>query len=151
MAAEHPAGKDNPSKPSARQTDDDVQRLRITLTESQEQALLRQLAGQDESRDWLLDRVADVERLRAAAADAWRTRSAAGEQPLSLSLLRGLGVLNALQPAGTERGISDLAKALKLSPSTTHRYVTTLEEIGLVERTGRNRKYRLPIDRRPPA
>lgn len=63
---------------------------------------------------------------------------------LSRSLLRGLSVLTCFGPDNEERGIIELAELLGMSPSTTHRYVTTLVELGLLERSTRSRKYRLP-------
>jgi IclR helix-turn-helix domain len=63
---------------------------------------------------------------------------------LSRSLLRGLSVLTCFGPESEERGIIELADLLGMSPSTTHRYVSTLVELGLLERSTRSRKYRLP-------
>ncbi len=63
---------------------------------------------------------------------------------LSRSLLRGLSVLTCFGPDNQERGIIELADLLGMSPSTTHRYVATLVELGLLERSTRSRKYRLP-------
>lgn len=63
---------------------------------------------------------------------------------LSRSLLRGLSVLTCFGPENEERGIIELADLLGMSPSTTHRYVATLVELGLLERSTRSRKYRLP-------
>jgi hypothetical protein len=64
---------------------------------------------------------------------------------LSRSLLRGLSILTCFRAHGEERGIIDLAAELNMSPSTTHRYVTTLVELGLLERCPKTRKYRLPV------
>jgi DNA-binding transcriptional ArsR family regulator len=63
---------------------------------------------------------------------------------LSRSLLRGLSILTSFGPDGAERGIIELARDLDMSPSTTHRYASTLVELGLLERCPRSRKYRLP-------
>jgi hypothetical protein len=62
---------------------------------------------------------------------------------LSRSLLRGLSILTCFGPDNGERGIIELAGQLGMSPSTTHRYVATLVELGLLERSARTRKYRL--------
>jgi len=62
---------------------------------------------------------------------------------LSRSLLRGLSILTCFGPGKEERGIIELASELGMSPSTTHRYVATLVELGLLERSTRSRKYRL--------
>jgi hypothetical protein len=63
---------------------------------------------------------------------------------LSRSLLRGLSILTCFGPDGRSRGIVELAGELEMSPSTAHRYVSTLVELGLLERCPRTRKYRLP-------
>lgn len=68
---------------------------------------------------------------------------------LSRSLLRGLSVLTCFGPENEERGIIELADLLGMSPSTTHRYVSTLVELGLLERSTRSRKYRLPAVPQP--
>jgi hypothetical protein len=65
------------------------------------------------------------------------------DRRLSRSLLRGLSVLTCFNGQGESRGIIDLAGQLDMSPSTTHRYVTTLVELGLLERCPKTRKYRL--------
>jgi IclR-like helix-turn-helix domain-containing protein len=66
------------------------------------------------------------------------------DRKLSRSLMRGLAVLTCFGPDGRARGIIELARDLEMSPSTTHRYATTLVELGLLERCPRSRKYRLP-------
>ena len=67
----------------------------------------------------------------------------ADERRLSRSLLRGLALLACFQGGERERGIVELADELEMSPSTAHRYVQTLLELGLLERCPRSRKYRL--------
>jgi len=64
---------------------------------------------------------------------------------LSRSLLRGLSLLTCLGSDGTARGIVELARDAGMSPSTAHRYASTLVELGLLERCPKNRKYRLPV------
>jgi DNA-binding MarR family transcriptional regulator len=64
---------------------------------------------------------------------------------LSRSLLRGLSILTCFGPENSERGILEMASQLGMSPSTTHRYVSTLVELGLLERSPRTRKYRLAL------
>jgi hypothetical protein len=63
---------------------------------------------------------------------------------MSRSLMRGLSLLTRFGPDGSERGIVELSRELGMSPSTTHRYASTLVELGLLERSSRTRKYRLP-------
>jgi hypothetical protein len=63
---------------------------------------------------------------------------------LSRSLLRGLSLLTRFGPDGGARGIVELSRDAGMSPSTTHRYASTLVELGLLERDPKSRKYRLP-------
>ena len=76
--------------------------------------------------------------------DPRRPALAACDRRLSRSLLRGLAILSCFTVEQPERGILELARELSLSASTTHRYVLTLLEAGLLERSPRSRRYRLP-------
>jgi IclR helix-turn-helix domain len=75
----------------------------------------------------------------------------ASDPRLSRSLLRGLSLLSCFGPDGAERGIIEMAEDLDMSPSTTHRYASTLVELGLLERCPRTRKYRPPGTQLPVA
>jgi hypothetical protein len=68
----------------------------------------------------------------------------ASDPRLSRSLLRGLSLLTCFDRDGGARGIVDLAHDAGMSPSTAHRYASTLVELGLLERDPKSRKYRLP-------
>jgi predicted AAA+ superfamily ATPase len=61
---------------------------------------------------------------------------------ISTSLLRGLQVFSSLPSDESYIGVSELARELNESPSTTHRYLSTLQVLGLVEQHPRTRKYR---------
>jgi len=61
----------------------------------------------------------------------------------SQSLERGLAILAEFRPATPELGISDLARSLGLSRSTSHRYVSTLARLGYLQQNAATRKYRL--------
>jgi DNA-binding MarR family transcriptional regulator len=64
---------------------------------------------------------------------------------LSHSLFRGLLIL-ALFISGSEgRGVVEVARELHLSPSTTHRYMSTLVAFGLLTQDPATRKYRLSL------
>jgi hypothetical protein len=73
------------------------------------------------------------------------TNGAAPDRRLSRSLLRGLSILTCFDAAGEERGIVELSRDAGMSASTAHRYALTLIELGLLERSPRSRKYRLPL------
>lgn len=62
---------------------------------------------------------------------------------LSQSLERGLAVLSAFTPDRPDLGISELARKLDLTRSTTHRYVATLTTLGYLQQDDSTRKYRL--------
>jgi DNA-binding MarR family transcriptional regulator len=65
------------------------------------------------------------------------------DRRLSRSLLSGLLVLSCFPPDGGYLGIAELARMLSMNTSTTHRYVTTLLAVGLLERDPATRRYRL--------
>ncbi len=46
---------------------------------------------------------------------------------------------------GGALAVTDVAAQLSLSPSTTHRYMTTLLAVGLLEQDARSRRYRVPV------
>jgi hypothetical protein len=92
------------------------------------------------------------ERAHAGGLDGRDGEDAGGESGfdedsdprMSRSLMRGLSLLTRFGPDGSERGIVELSRELGMSPSTAHRYASTLVELGLLERSPRTRKYRLP-------
>jgi hypothetical protein len=61
----------------------------------------------------------------------------------SRSLLIGLLLLSALPLDGEYVGVAELAQVLPMSNSSVHRYLSTLVEVGLVERDPMTRRYRL--------
>jgi DNA-binding MarR family transcriptional regulator len=70
---------------------------------------------------------------------------ALSESPrLSRSLLLGLLVLATFPTNGTSLAVTDVAGRLGMSPSTTHRYMTTLLAVGLLEQDPRTRRYKIP-------
>ncbi len=86
--------------------------------------------------------------LRGLGADgdlASRYESLAGSPRLSRSLLLGLLVLAAFPDDGASLAVTDVAERLSMSPSTTHRYMTTLLAVGLLEQDARSRRYRVPV------
>jgi Fic family protein len=72
-----------------------------------------------------------------------RAFSRLDDRRLSRSLLSGLLMLAALPSDGSYIRNTELAQALDMSASTSHRYLSTLLEVGLVERHSRTRHYRL--------
>jgi IclR family pca regulon transcriptional regulator len=65
------------------------------------------------------------------------------EAAMSQSLERGLAILSSFSPTRPLLGVSELARLLQLSRSTTHRYVATLASLGYLRQDSSTRKYRL--------
>jgi IclR family transcriptional regulator, pca regulon regulatory protein len=61
----------------------------------------------------------------------------------SQSLERGLAILSSFKSARPLLGVSELAREIGLSRSTTHRYVATLAALGYLEQDPLTRRYRL--------
>ena len=61
----------------------------------------------------------------------------------SVSLERGLSILSAFSGSRPVLGIADLARAVGLNKSTTHRYVATLDKLYYVHQDPETRKYHL--------
>jgi IclR family acetate operon transcriptional repressor len=58
---------------------------------------------------------------------------------------RALQILTCFDDDHPERGISDIAQAVKLHKATTHRIVTTLMSFGYIERADDGQRYRLGL------
>jgi DNA-binding MarR family transcriptional regulator len=72
-------------------------------------------------------------------------RALSASPRLSRSLLLGLLVFACFPTDGDALAVTDVAQRLGLSPSTTHRYMTTLLAVGLLEQDARSRRYRVPL------
>ena len=62
---------------------------------------------------------------------------------LSRSLLLGLLILASFPADGSYLSVTDVARTCATSPSTAHRYISTLIAVGLLERDSGTREYRL--------
>jgi len=72
-----------------------------------------------------------------------RKRPQLKDRTLSMSLLTGLLIYDAFPTNGNTLGVNELAAAIKASPSTTHRYLTTLVAVGLLQQNADTRRYQL--------
>jgi hypothetical protein len=108
--------------------------ITIELSKPQIDRVVRE-AGKDGGLLGLLGGIEDLVGFRASPAQLDDPR-------LSRSLLRGLMVLASIDPDGAGRQVTDVARELELGASTTHRYVSTLVEVGLLERDPESREYR---------
>jgi hypothetical protein len=114
--------------------------VRIALTAAQVDEVVR-TAADGGNMSLLMSGLGDV---RAALMEG------AGplENPrLSGSLLCGLLILAAFPADGGYMGINEISRITGKSPSTAHRYVSTLIAVGLLERDPRTREYRLARER----
>ncbi|HYM55724.1 MAG TPA: helix-turn-helix domain-containing protein [Solirubrobacteraceae bacterium] len=112
--------------------------ISIELTRTQIDHVVRG-STEEEGVSTLLRGLSD----RGGLASRYRVLS---ESPrLSRSLLLGLLVLTCFPHDGDSLAVSDVAGALGMSPSTTHRYMTTLLAVGLLEQDARTRRYRVPV------
>lgn len=69
--------------------------------------------------------------------------SASDDPRTSRSLLRGLAVLACFDAKDESLGLMEIADRLGVSPSTVHRYVLTLVQVGLLEQSQETRRYSL--------
>lgn len=109
--------------------------LAIELTSSQIDQVVRG-ATDTGNLSILLSGQLDSQKMLASATELL------GDPHISSSLLRGLLVLSVLPADGDSIGVVEVADRLDMSPSTTHRYLTTLALAGLVERNDSSRKYK---------
>jgi hypothetical protein len=107
----------------------------ITLTDGQVRQVVLETTGRT-SLASVLPEVGGLEALRRVVL------SLKDDATCSRSTLRALLVLAAFPVDGSERELSDVARQLGLSPSTTHRYIGTWMLVGLLEQDPRSRRYR---------
>ncbi len=108
----------------------------IELSESQVDRVVRSALGTG-NMSVLLSGPSDLSDLAEAALERM------DDVRFSRSLLFGLLLLAAFPADGSYLGSVEAARMLEMSPSTVHRYLTTLVAVGLLERDPSTRKYRL--------
>src|ERR1700760_1786207 len=132
-----------PSRRSARtEGEPGGEAVMIELSKAQVDQVVRS-AGQGGTLSVLLSAVRDPEWPLSLDSEEWAYPAQMDDRRLSRSLLSGLLVLSCFPPDGGYLGIAELARMLDMNTSTTHRYVTTLLAVGLLERNPGTRKYRL--------
>ncbi|MCW3018545.1 MAG: IclR family transcriptional regulator [Solirubrobacterales bacterium] len=114
----------------------------IELSKAQVDQVIR-AAGQGGTMSVLLSAVRDAKWTLAPASDERELPAQMDDRRLSRSLLSGLLVLSCFPADGGYLGIAELARTLGMNTSTTHRYVSTLLSVGLLERDPGTRRYRL--------
>jgi hypothetical protein len=84
-----------------------------------------------------------IARLGAVRARLARDRSPMSDARLSHSLLAGLLILAWMPSDGRYVANAEVARALGMTASTAHRYISTLVAVGLLERDPATRRYRV--------
>jgi hypothetical protein len=108
----------------------------VELSPAQVDRVIRS-AAEGGSISVLLSGLRDVREVLA------REPSQLDDNRLSRSLLAGLLMLASFPTDGSYLGNAEIARLLDMNPSTTHRYVSTLVAVGLLERDPATRRYRL--------
>jgi Fic family protein len=114
----------------------------LELSKAQVDQVVR-TAGQGGTMSVLLSALRDPEWTLSLDSEEWSYPAQMEDRRLSRSLLSGLLVLSCFPQDGEYLGIAEIARMLDMNTSTTHRYVTTLLAVGLLERDPATRKYRL--------
>jgi response regulator of citrate/malate metabolism len=112
--------------------------ISIELSKAQINDVVREASGED-GVSGLLRGLDDQPKFTA------KYRALSESPRHSRSLLLGLLVLTCFPTDGTELAVTDVAQQIGMSPSTTHRYMTTLLAVGLLEQDARTRGYRRPV------
>jgi hypothetical protein len=107
----------------------------ITLSDAQVARVVREVSSRA-GLVTLLSGVGELQELRRAMLPLL------GDVRCSHSTIRALLVLAAFPADGGERDLTDIAREIGFSPSTTHRYVSTWMALGLLEQDSRSRRYR---------
>jgi hypothetical protein len=116
--------------------------ITVELSKQQVDQVVR-AAGQGGAMSVLLSALKDPNWSLVGDGEPWSQPAQMEDRRLSRSLLSGLLVLSCFPADGGYLGIADLARMLAMNTSTTHRYVTTLLAVGLLERDANTRRYRL--------
>lgn len=131
-----------PRRPEHRSKPLDSDPVMIELSKAQVDQVIR-AAGEGGTMSVLLSALKDPQWTLAVDSDNWSYPVQMEDRRLSRSLLSGLLVLSCFSAEGGSLGIAELARRLDMNTSTTHRYVTTLLAVGLLERDPTTRRYRL--------
>jgi hypothetical protein len=122
--------------PPSRRMARNARPLTIELSQAQVDEVMHRVSG-----------ASDISMVLSGFADAglvWASNpEILDDTRLSRSLLLGLFVMAAMPADGSYIGCSQIARALAMTSSSAHRYLTTLVAAGLVERDPATRKYRL--------
>jgi hypothetical protein len=133
-----------PQRTPARRERTVTEGIQIELSKAQVDQVIR-AAGQGGTMSMLLSALKDSRWTLTLDSDEWTYPAQMEDRRLSRSLLSGLLVLSCFPHDGGYLGIAELARTLDMNTSTTHRYVTTLLAVGLLERDPSTRRYRIAL------
>lgn len=136
------AGRPDGRPARSRDGASDAGKVMIELSKSQVDQVVRG-AGEGGTMSILLSALRDPDWTLSVDSDDWAYPEQMEDRRLSRSLLSGLLVLSCFPADGGYLGIAELARMLDMNTSTTHRYVTTLLAVGLIERDPATRRYRV--------
>ena len=134
--ADGPSATEAGSSDSRSLTSADSEKIVIELSPAQVDRVVRG-AAESGNMSVLLSGLDDVREVLA------REPRQLEDSRLSRSLLAGLLMLASFPTDGSYLGNAEIARMLDMNPSTTHRYVSTLVAVGLLERDPATRRYRL--------
>lgn len=135
-AGRHPERPALPKKGSGRE------KISIELSKAQVNQVVGD-AGQGGTMSVLLSALRDPDWTLALDSEDWVYPAQMEDRRLSHSLLSGLLILSCFSLDREDLGVAELARMLRMTTSTTHRYVTTLLAVGLLEQDSTTRRYRL--------
>jgi hypothetical protein len=144
--SKQPAGSDAPSgRPAASAVHANGELVCLELTDAQVEEVIRATGeARGPSLSLLLSGLINEQAIAdGSLEDRYGAELESGR--LSHSLFRGLLILALFISGGDGRGVVEVARELDLSPSTTHRYMSTLVAFGLLAQDPATRKYRLSL------
>ncbi len=127
-----------PGRPTAViATAEDLCEVYLELSETQIDRVVRQASMGEDTMSGLVSRLAGVRKVLTENPHLIQDRR------LSSSLLSGLAVVSCFPTDGGYLSNTEVARSNSMNMSTTHRYISTLLAVGLLERDPISRRYRL--------
>jgi IclR helix-turn-helix domain len=136
------ASRQRAGRSARRSIEAEAEPIVIELSKAQVDKVVRS-AGQGGTMSVLLSALKDPQWTLSIDSEDWSYPAQMEDRRLSRSLLSGLLVLSCFPPEGGYLGIAELSRMLDMNTSTTHRYVTTLLAVGLLDRDPATRRYRI--------
>jgi hypothetical protein len=110
--------------------------VRIELSQAQVDRVVRHASSEGGTMSVLVSGLPDIRRVLERPPER-------NDHRLSRSLLQGLRLLACVPADGAYTSVTELAGKTGMNMSTSHRYISTLVAVGLLERDPGTRQYRL--------